>query len=160
MTWPTTEPTLPPSKLRLLVMRTDEGYSFRNRYLLANLCSYWPVWTITYVVYLHVGNIFRLNIYLQIVHLSRYEVIILERHLVARSDRSVGCNQTFSLVKTSALSLVLVRVYWRDDKGSPLVCDRYWSGLLAIWRKSTFGMSLGRWRRANTSKLLLRQSCG
>ena len=30
---------------------------------------------------------------------------------------SVGCNQTSSLVKSLALSLVLVRVYWLDDKG-------------------------------------------
>ena len=45
--------------------------------------------------------------------------IILERHLVARSDRSIGRNQTSSLVKSSASSLVLVRVYWLDDEGPP-----------------------------------------
>ena len=33
---------------------------------------------------------------------------------------SVGCNQTSSLVKLSASSLVLVRVYWLDDEGLPL----------------------------------------
>ena len=30
----------------------------------------------TYVVYLYVGNIFRSDIYLQIVYLSRYEVLL------------------------------------------------------------------------------------
>ena len=51
--------------------------------------------------------------------------IILDRHLVIRSELSVGCNQTSSLVKLSTLSSVLVRVYWLDDKGSPLVCHWY-----------------------------------
>ena len=54
----------------------------------------------------------------------------------------VRCKQRFSLVKTLALSLVLVRIYWLDDKGSPLVCHWYWSGLLARWQKSTFSLSL------------------
>ena len=126
-----TKLTPPPSKLRLLVACTDKSFSSLHRCLLANLCGCLPVRTITYVVYLHDGNIFCSNIYLQIVHLSRYEVIILECHLVTKCDRSVGCNQTSSLVKTSASSLVLVRVYWLDDEGSPSVCHRYWSGLLA-----------------------------
>ena len=60
------------------------------------------------------------GIYLCLVHLSKYEVIILERHLVTRSELLVGRNQTSSLVKSSASSSVLVRVYWLDDKGSPL----------------------------------------
>ena len=57
--------------------------------------------------------------------------IILERHLVTRSELLVGCDQTSSFVKLSASSSVLVRVYWLDDEGSPLVCHWYWSGLLA-----------------------------
>ena len=37
-----------------------------------------------------------------------------------RSEQLVGCNQTSFLVKLSALLLMFVRVYWLDDKGSPL----------------------------------------
>ena len=40
------------------------------------------------------------------------------------SDWLVGYNQTSSLVKISASSLVLVRIYWLDDKGSPLECHQ------------------------------------
>ena len=49
---------------------------------------------------------------------------------MTRSEQSVGCNQTSSFVKLSALSSVLVKVYGLDDKGSPsgsLVMVRvYW----------------------------------
>ena len=43
--------------------------------------------------------------------------IILGRHLVARSDRSAGHSQISSLMQSSALLSVLVKVYWLDDKG-------------------------------------------
>ena len=56
--------------------------------------------------------------------------IILERHLVTRSEQSVGRNQTSSLVKSSASSSVLVRVYWLDDEGPPsyssVMVRAYW----------------------------------
>ena len=74
MAWPMIEPTPPPSKLRLLVARTDRDFHLCTkiaRYLLANLCGCRLVWTITYVVYLHVGRIFCLRIYL---HRSHVEV--------------------------------------------------------------------------------------
>ena len=46
--------------------------------------------------------------------------IILGCHLVAKSNQSVGRNQTFSFVQLSALLSVLVRVYWLNDKGLTL----------------------------------------
>ena len=49
-----------------------------------------------------------------------YEVIIFECHLITKSELLIGCNQTSFLMKLSALSLVLVRVYWLDNKGSSL----------------------------------------
>ena len=56
-------------------------------------------------------------------------------------ERLVGHNQVrSSLVQTSASSS---KVYWRANKGSPLVCHRYWSGLLARWHRNAFGMSSG-----------------
>ena len=129
---------------------------------LDDLCGRWPVWTITYVDYLRIGNIFRSNIYLCFVYLSRNEVIISRASLDGiESERSVRRNRACSsLMKTSAWSSLLVRVYWLDDEGSPLICHRYWSGLLARWQRSSFGMSLDRWRRADTSKSSLRQGCG
>ena len=57
--------------------------------------------------------------------------IILKRHLVTRNEMSVECNQTSSLVKSSASSSVLVGVYWLDDEGSPSICHRYWSGFIS-----------------------------
>ena len=64
------------------------------------------------------------------IHLSRYEVIIFEYHLVTRSEVLVGHNQTSSFVKLSALSSVLVRMYWLDDKGlllcSLIIVRAYW----------------------------------
>ena len=97
------------------------------------------------------------GIYLCFVHLSRYEVIILERHLVTRSEQSVGRNQTSSLVKLSASSSVLVRVLarWR---GSTFGMLSILVRALARWQRYTFGMSsvlvrvLARWRRSDTSK--------
>ena len=44
-------------------------------YVITNLCGCWPVSMITYVVYLYIRNIFRSDIYLWIVHLSKYDVL-------------------------------------------------------------------------------------
>ena len=66
-----TEPTPPPSKLQLLVARTDEGFSVQ---LLLAVCL------ITYMVYLHVVKNIPLRYLFEIVHLSRYAVVILDRH--------------------------------------------------------------------------------
>ena len=102
------------------------------------------MWTITYVVYLHVGNIFRSNIYLCFVHLSRNEVIISRASPDGvESEQLIGCNRArSSLVQTSALLSVLVRVigymtrahlwyvispsqgYWLDDEGAPSECHQ------------------------------------
>ena len=58
-------------------------------------------------------------------------------------ERLVGRNWVhLSLMQTSASSSILVRVYWLDDKGS--LSHWYWSGLLARWWRSVFGMSSGR----------------
>ena len=43
--------------------------------------------------------------------LLRYEIIILEYHLVTKNKLSVGYNMSSFSVKLSALSLILVRVY-------------------------------------------------
>ena len=86
------------------------GYALNQ--CLDDLCGRWPMWTITYVVYLHVGNIFRSNIYLCFVHLSRNEVIISRASLDGvESERLVGRNRAHSsFVQASALLSVLVRV--------------------------------------------------
>ena len=62
--------------------------------------------------------------YLCFVYLSRNEIIISRASLDSiESKRLVRHNQAcFSLVQTLALSLVLIRVYWLDDKGSTLIC--------------------------------------
>ena len=72
----------------------------------------------------------------------RNEVIISRASLDGvESERSVGRNRVrSSLVQTSASPS---RVYWLAGEGSPSVCHRYWSGLLARWRRSAFGMLLG-----------------
>lgn len=94
-------------------------------------------------------------IYLYFVHLLKYEVIILERHLMRRSELFIGCNQTSSLIKLSTLSSVLVKVYELDDKNPPsclLVMVRvYWQNnketlLVCHWV---------RWWRFDTSKPLV-----
>lgn len=54
-------------------------------------------------------------------HLLRYKVIIFKRSLVIRSELSVRRSQTSSLVKLSALSLILVKIYWLDNKNLLLV---------------------------------------
>ena len=80
------------------------------------------------MVYLHISGTFHLyeisSALVSICVLSTcrgMRFIILKRHLVTKSELSVRYNQTSSFVKSSASLLVLVRVYWLDDKGSPLV---------------------------------------
>ena len=75
-------------------------------------------------IYVWAQKIFHSGIICKLSTCQGMRFIILERHLVTKSELLVGCNQISSLVKTSASSLVLVRVYWLDDKGSPLEC--YW----------------------------------
>ena len=58
------------------------------------------------------------GIYLCFVYLLRYKVIILEYYLVTRNELLVGYNQTSSFIKSSAPSLILVKAYWLNDKGS------------------------------------------
>lgn len=65
------------------------------------------------------------GIYLCFVHLSRYKVIILKCHLITKNEFLVEHNQISFLVKLLALLLVLVRVYWLDNKGLLLVCYLY-----------------------------------
>ena len=68
---------------------------------------------------------FSCGIYLYFVYLLGYEVIILKYYLVTRSELLVGRNQISYLVKLSALSSVLIRIYWLDDKALPSVCHWY-----------------------------------
>ena len=60
---------------------------------------------------------FGCDIYLCFVYLSRYKIIILEGHLVIKSELLVTPNETSSFVKLPALSLVLIRVYLLHNKG-------------------------------------------
>ena len=99
---PMTESTPPPSKLRLLVTRIDKGFHLCKMVaccLLDNLSGCWPVWTNTYVVYLHVRNIFRSNIYLR---LSACQGMQLSSSIVTVNDKevelTVGHNERPSLV--------------------------------------------------------------
>ena len=59
-----------------------------------------------------------------IVHLLRYKVLILSCEVISLV---IGISQDL-LVRwrglTFGMSLVLVRVYWLDDKGAPLECHR------------------------------------
>ena len=75
---------------------------------------------------------------------------------------TVGWTQLSSLLPCIDVSFVIDigQGYWLDDEGSPLVCHQYWSGLLARWQRSIFGMLSDRWWRVDTSKSLLYQSCG
>ena len=123
MAWPITEPTPPLSKLQLFVMRTDKSfylYTIVARCLLANLCGRSPIWSI------YIWEVSSALVSICVVSTCRgMRFIIFKRHLVIKSELSVGCNQTSSLVKSSASSLVLVKVYWLDNKGSSLVCHWY-----------------------------------
>ena len=68
---------------------------------------------------------------------------------------SVRCNQTSTLVKLSASSLVLVRVYWLDDEGS-LLCL---SVMVRVYwlddKRAPLGCHRVWWQRTDTSKLLV-----
>ena len=98
----------------------------------------WPIHSVfphlthltRYCLHYRVGkaSIYKLESYsgfginLCFVHLLKYEVIIIKYHLVTKSELLVTHNQTSSLVKLGALLLVLVKVYWLDNKNLPLVC--------------------------------------
>ena len=97
-----------------------------HRYECENdLCGQWLIWTITHVVYLHVGSIFRSGIYLCFFHLLRYEVYH-PRASPSDKEWAVGWMQP-DLLPCEVVSLII-------GTGQ---------GLLARWRKSTFGMSSG-----------------
>lgn len=70
------------------------------------------------------------GIYLYFIYLLRYEVIIFKYHLVLRSELLVKRNQTSFFVNTSASSLILLRIYQLNSKGSPscslLLVKVYW----------------------------------
>lgn len=65
---------------------------------------------------------FDYGIYLYLIYLSKYKIIVFEHHLLSSNELSIERNQIFSLINLSVLSLVLVRVYWLDHKGLPLIC--------------------------------------
>ena len=117
-------------------MRVFHLYTIFACCLLANLyrrLSMWFIYTIE--VSSTLVSIYILSI------CQGMRFIIFKRHQVTKSELLIGCNQTSSLVKSSTSSSVLVKVYWLDDESSPSVYHRYWSGLLARWQKTTFGMS-------------------
>lgn len=60
--------------------------------------------------------------------------IIFKHHLVTKIEQLVGCNQTNSFVELSASLLVLVKVYWLDDKSPPLCLLANNQGILAKWQ--------------------------
>ena len=113
------------------------------------------------MVYLHIGSIFRSDIYLCFVSLSRYEVYHPQ---TSPSDKewAVGWTQpdllpceVVSLVIgisqgllarwqgfTFGISSVLVKVYWLDDEKAPLECHWVW------------------WQEADTSKPLVYKGSG
>ena len=89
--------------------------------------------TLDFLLSMQSEDIYGYENYLCFTHLSRNEVIISWASLDGvKSERSVGHNRVRSfLLQMSTSSLVLVRVYWLDSKGTSLVFHRYWSGLLA-----------------------------
>ena len=97
---PMTKPTPLPSKLQFLVAHMDEGFLSLHNYC-------WLVWTITYVVYLQIGNIFRSNIYLQIVYLSKYEIIIRIQVSCSAEDHSTVRDGRFPFSKYSRMFLYI-----------------------------------------------------
>ena len=120
MAWPMIEPTPPPSKLQLLVARTDEGYWTRHRCLLADLCGQSPMW-----------SIYTLEISSALISICRSSTCRGMRFYHPRASPSdeewpVGWTQP-DLLPCKDVSLVI----------------RIGQGLLARWRKSTFGRSLG-----------------
>lgn len=122
--------------VKLLLQRFIEFGSYLEPWI-----SFWIIYLffphftylIPYYLYHKVGktSIYRLKeyfscgIYLCFVHLLKYEIIILERYPMTKTELSIRRNQIFSLVKLSGLSLVLVRVYFLDDKGLSLICHWY-----------------------------------
>ena len=124
-------------------------------YVVADLCKQllrWSLYTLaeyfTYVKYLPLWYLSTDRLLVKV-----WGFIILKRQLIIKSELSVGHNQTFFLLKSltsslvlvrvylldnkgsSSCSLVLVRIYWLDDKGAPLKYHQVW------------------WQRADTSKL-------
>ena len=65
------------------------------------------------------------GIYLHFIYLSKYEIIILEPYLMIKSELLVRYNQSSTLVKSSTLSLIFVRMYWLDDKSLSLIYHCY-----------------------------------
>ena len=63
-----------------------------------------------------------------------WDWIIFGRHLVARSNRLAGGSQTSSFMQSSALSLVLVKVYWLDDKSLTSASQARWHRSLGVTR--------------------------
>ena len=109
---PMIEPTPLPSKLRLLVTHTDEGFLS-----LHNCCL------ITYIVYLHVKNIL-LRYLSEIVYLSRYIVVILDCH---SSDEKLSYRlNAINLLYCMVVSLVIGigRSNWPYNEQSPSVCHQ------------------------------------
>ena len=138
----------PPSKPRLLVACTDGCLPVINDtstmttqvkgcQLSMIRARKWPVWTITHVVYLYVGSIFRSGIYLCIYHSwassndKEWAVSEMQPDLLLCKVVSlvIGIGQGL-LARWRGLifsmSLVFVRVYWLDDKGAPSECHRVW----------------------------------
>ena len=63
-------------------------------------------------------------IFIYIVHLSRYNVLILPGEILSLVI-SIGQGLLARWRElTFGMSLVLVRVYWLDDEGAPLECHR------------------------------------
>ena len=143
MAWPITEPTFPPSKLRLLVVHTDEGFSYLHNCHL--LFAWSPIW-----------SIYTLEISSALISICRLSTCwgmrlsFLKHHWIVWS---LSCR--LDAIEHAPL-------LWRRQ-----LRHWYWSGLLARWRgfifrislvrwrRSTFGMLLVRWRKTNTSKSLL-----
>lgn len=113
-----------------------------NFYLnaLSNLISIKPQFFLIYILYLchKISKTFVYKLEEYFVLISIYGLstcrgirfIILEYYLMTRSEQLVRCNQTSSLGKLSTLLLVLVRVYWLDDKSLPscslVMIKTYW----------------------------------
>ena len=104
--------------------------------VVAGLCGLWPMWMSfnqclmtcmdDHLCGLSIHWKYLLLQYLTADHpfVKVWGFIILKRYLMIRNNRLVRCNQTSFFVKTSASSLILVRVYWLDDKGLPLECHQ------------------------------------
>ena len=87
-------------------------------YVVAGLCDLWPVWLSFQSTF---DDLCRRSSMRSIYTLELSSAPIS----ICRSSICQGIRLSSSLVKSLALSSVLVRVYWLDGKGSPLVCHRY-----------------------------------